>query len=295
MTDSQNIGAIIVTYNPEIERLEENISAVLEQFHDVLIVDNNSQNIKEIRAVVSKQSAVTIIELDDNMGIAYAQNIGVEYYQNLQNKWVLMLDQDTVIPENAYRRMISLPQFNSEQTGILGMRYLPIDTDLDVHKVTRIIASGNLINIDAWDKVGGFDNELFIDQVDFDFDYKLQLAGFDIWQIDSLKLKHDVGKKPTHIHYTKFLSKLFNLNIVEHSEMRQYYIQRNSLIMKKRYPEFVKQRNLAYLTLRMILFSFSYEKPFKKIKAGLKGLAEARHYDPKKDINFQEFKKSVTK
>ena len=295
MTETQNIGAIIVTYNPKIERLGENISAVLKQFHDVLIVDNNSQNIKEIREVGNNQ-AVTLIELDDNKGIAYAQNIGVRYYQNCQNKWVLMLDQDTVIPGNAYRLMISLPQFQSEQTGILGMRYLPRDTASDVHKVTRIIASGNLINIDAWDKVGGFDNDLFIDQVDFDFDYKLQLAGYDVWQIDSLKLKHDVGKMPTHVYYTKLLSKLFNLkHITEHSEMRQYYIYRNSLMIGKRYPEFVKKRSLAQFTLRMILLSLSYEKPFKKIKAALRGIAEASRYDPKEDTNFQAFKKSVTK
>lgn len=295
MTETQNIGAIIVTYNPEIERLGENISAVLKQFHDVLIVDNNSQNIKEIREVGNNQ-AVTLIELDDNKGIAYAQNIGVRYYQNCQNKWVLMLDQDTVIPGNSYRLMISLPQFQSEQTGILGMCYLPRDTDSDVHKVTRIIASGNLININAWDKVGGFDNDLFIDQVDFDFDYKLQLAGYELWQIDSLKLKHDVGKMPTHVYYTKLLSKLFNLkHITEHSEMRQYYIYRNSLMIGKRYPEFVKKRSLAQFTLRMILLSLSYEKPFKKIKAALRGIAEASRYDPKEDTNFQAFKKSVTK
>lgn len=293
MTGSQNIGAIIVTYNPDIDRLAENIAMVLNQFNNLLIVDNNSQNINEIRLIV-KNKNVSIIELDSNKGIAYAQNIGVKHYQNYYNKWVLMLDQDTIIPGNTYDKMTSLPQFNSEKTGILGMRYLPRGNEADVHKVTRIIASGNLINIDAWDMVGGFDNDLFIDYVDFDFNYKLQLCGYDIWQIDSLKLQHDVGTAPTHALYAKVLSKIFNLqHITEHSEMRQYYIYRNYLITKKRYPEFFEKRSIVQFTLRMIILSMAYEHPFKKIKSALKGISDAVHYDPEKDEKFQLFKKSV--
>ncbi|CAH0416490.1 glycosyltransferase [Periweissella fabaria] len=295
MTESQSIGAIIVTYNPEIERLTQNILAVLNQFNDVLIVDNCSQNINEIKAI-AKNKNVVIIALDNNMGIAYAQNVGVKHYQDNGNKWVLMLDQDTIIPENTYLKMTNLPQFQSKTTGILGMRYLPREGDLDVHKVTRIIASGNLINIGAWDKVGGFDNDLFIDQVDFDFNYKLQLTGYDIWQIDSLKMKHDVGKQPTNIKYARFLSNLFNLNnITEHSEMRQYYIYRNSIIIRKRYPEFFNNIGVVKFTLKMIILSFAYEHPFKKITAALKGISEAIRYNPVKDDKFQFFKKSVTK
>ncbi|XZO08075.1 glycosyltransferase [Weissella paramesenteroides] len=247
ITTKPVIGGIIVTYNPEIRLLIENISAVLNQFSDVLIVDNGSKNIDQIRSI-AVNDRVKIIELYENRGIAYAQNVGVKYYRDYGNDWTLMLDQDTVIPENAYNCMINLPQFKHKKTGILGMRYLPHTNELDVHKVTRIIASGNLVNIAAWNKVGGFDNELFIDQVDFDFDYKLQLAGYNIWQIDSLKLEHDVGKKPTHKYYSIILSKIFGLNhITEHSEFRQYYIYRNSLIMRKRYPEFIKRE--AYFNL----------------------------------------------
>ncbi|MDF8366780.1 glycosyltransferase [Weissella paramesenteroides] len=289
------IGGIIVTYNPEIKLLTENISAVLNQFSSVLIVDNGSQNINQIRSI-SVKNGVEIIELHNNRGIAYAQNIGIKYYQNYGNDWALMLDQDTVIPENAYNCMINLPQFKNKKTGILGMRYLPHVEGPDVHRVTRIIASGNLVNIAAWEKVGGFDNELFIDQVDFDFDYKLQLAGYNIWQIDSLKLKHDVGKRPTHTYYSRILSKIFGLNhITEHSEFRQYYIYRNSLIMRKRYPEFIQKRSLFQFILRMIILSFSYEHPLKKIKAAFNGIFEAMRYDPNEDLEFQRFKKSVAK
>lgn len=293
-TTRPEISAIIITYNPEIKRLTENISAVLKQFHTVLIVDNGSTNINDIKEALNDQK-VDIIELHENKGIAYAQNIGVAYFQEKGDGWVLMLDQDTVIPENAYERMTSLPQFNNEKTGILGMRYLPRDSDQDVHQVTRIIASGNLINIRAWDKVLGFDNQLFIDQVDFDFNYKLQLAGYDIWQIDSLKLNHDVGKMPTHIRYAQILNKLFDLNITEHSVMRNYYIHRNTLIVRKRYPELFEKPNMPKFILKMLILSFSYEKPFKKIKSALKGISDAAKYNVEDDHNFQKFKKSVDK
>ena len=47
----------IVTYNPDITRLVENINAIYNQVDNVIIVDNNSKNIAEIEQTIKAKEA----------------------------------------------------------------------------------------------------------------------------------------------------------------------------------------------------------------------------------------------
>ena len=55
---------------------------------------------------------------------------------------------------------------------ILGKRWKPQPPKPLFDKVERVIASGNIINLVEWKKVGKFDEILFIDEVDYDLCYK---------------------------------------------------------------------------------------------------------------------------
>ena len=46
--NSDTIGAGIVTFNPDIGRLKENIDAILPQVSELVIVDNGSANVDEV-------------------------------------------------------------------------------------------------------------------------------------------------------------------------------------------------------------------------------------------------------
>ena len=47
------IGALIVTFNPDLDVLLRNIQAIRQQVNRVLIVDNGSKNINEIRNMIT--------------------------------------------------------------------------------------------------------------------------------------------------------------------------------------------------------------------------------------------------
>ena len=49
MTDDKKYLAGIVTFNPDIERLNENISAIINQVDKVVVVDNGSENADDIK------------------------------------------------------------------------------------------------------------------------------------------------------------------------------------------------------------------------------------------------------
>ena len=64
----------------------------------------------------------------------------------------------------------------------------------DVIEVDKCITSASLVPVSAWNDVGGFNEELFIDFVDHDFCAKLKEHGYRILQIGSVKLSHELGK-----------------------------------------------------------------------------------------------------
>lgn len=62
----------IVTYNPDIKRLEENVKSVSEQVATIIIFDNGSKNKREIKSIEEKYQQIRIIFSSQNKGIAFA-------------------------------------------------------------------------------------------------------------------------------------------------------------------------------------------------------------------------------
>lgn len=298
------IGALIVTFNPDLKRLSDNINAIHNQVDVLVIVDNDSSNKKQIEELI-KESKIEIIELDHNMGIAAAQNIGMNFLQKEGATWGITLDQDSIVPLDMVSKYTHSKEFNDETTGILALQYLDptwnevqrrakLKSKLKNTEEIRVIASGNMVRIDAWRKVGGFDEWMFIDQVDFDFDAKVLLSGYKIWQINDIVMFHEVGKVIHNPILERLL--LFPKKSVfsDHSSFREYYIQRNTIVHAKRYPEFRRHRFQVIVSMIQSRRILVYSAPrLKKLSAAWKGIIDGMKYNPKKDKNFQKFRKSL--
>ena len=88
----------IVLYNPDIQRLEENLKSIFPQVDSVIMVDNGSKNTAEIDGFISlyTNSGVTLVRNIKNEGIAKALNQILDYALQNGVEWFLTLDQDTV-------------------------------------------------------------------------------------------------------------------------------------------------------------------------------------------------------
>ncbi len=162
---SKSTLAVVVTFNPEIELFKKNIAALSLQFERILVVDNHSDNIEEIKTASKIVPTIKIKELAKNLGIAAAQNFGLKEAVAAKINWLLLMDQDSVIPDNLiseYQKIID----NNEDIGL-------VTWDPNSKKISQkiienchwIVSSGSLVSVSGLKSVGGFDDRLFIDHV----------------------------------------------------------------------------------------------------------------------------------
>lgn len=229
-----DISAGIVLFNPDIKRLKENIDAVIVQCVHVYLVDNGSGNIDEVLELLKeyKKSKISVICNAKNHGIAKALNQLASAAQKDGYEWLLTLDQDSVSPCNIIEEFEKYITY--QDIGILCPVIYDRNKGEEIKakegsiEIDECITSGSLLNIKAWNKIGGFDENLFIDGVDFDICYRLKKNGYKILCIQSVVLLHELG----HIEYHRFL--FWRVLVKNHSAFRKYYIARNIIYIAKK-------------------------------------------------------------
>lgn len=150
----------IVTYNPNIKRLKENIDNIFFQVEDVCIVDNGSRNIDEIENLIKKYKNISLLKLNVNFGIAYALKKIMEYGNNNNYDWVLTLDQDSVANSNlisTYMKYIDIENLGMLTCNIVDRNFVENNkSSKEYEDVRQCITSGALMNTTAYkDVVGG--------------------------------------------------------------------------------------------------------------------------------------------
>lgn len=264
------ILAGIVTYNPDIQRLCENINACKKQVDKILIVDNFSLNINEIIKIIDNQ--IEIIFNNENRGIAYGLNQIHHYALSNNYEWFLTLDQDSVIYDELISKYNNYVISEKKKIGILTCIIRDRNDnrisafDFDSREVTMCITSGSYCNTQALNNVGGFDTDLFIDMVDLDICTKLTRSGYVILQLNYIGLLHELGKCKNY----KMFGQSFT--IFNETALRWYYISRNMVYLDKNMKIRCKKKWFIYL---FKIFFFENEK-IPKIKNYVWGFIDGK-------------------
>lgn len=267
------ICAGIVSYNPDIERLRLNVSAICSQVSKVYIVDNGSSNLSEVNHLAGVFSNVNTITNKENLGIATALNQLCEAADKDQYHWILTLDQDTVCSENLIEQLSRY--IDREDVGIISpaVRYEGWDSleiqasSSDCEEVKACMTSGSLTRIKAWKRVKGFREEYFIDFVDNEFCMKLRLAQYKIIRVNSCAMSHQLGESGTF----NFLG-VKKIKYTRHAPWRFYYMIRNNRAFIEEYkghlPVYKEYLKLWYILLKGVLFSKEKRKTIYYIRTG---------------------------
>ncbi len=272
-----------------------------------LIIDNGSSQsiILSLDELVEGRDAVELIKLNENMGIAHAQNTAIRHITEKDTalKYILTLDHDS-IPS---RDMIKCLETTFETIEKQGNRvaavgpviYDPRDNKflkfqkmkllfpgkIDPNKITSeslavevdgLNSSGTLISTIAFHVIGEFDSHLFIDHVETDWCFRAKAKGFKLYATNKTKLTHFMGDD---ICYYWFFRKN---SMPYRSPLRHYYLTRNSILLQKRnyIPAAWKASNILKLCFTYIYFGFFCEDRkhqrqciFQGIRDGMKDIS----------------------
>jgi len=290
-----NICAGIVLYNPEIERLKQNVEAILPQVDFIIFADNASINADELHTIFDNDK-IKWINNDKNNGVAGALNQLVKYADDSGYKWILTLDQDSVCDTSlvgelkaaigkydnvamssprVIDRKLDLPE-DSAQTPreTTAQRETTVQRETEpllpaIESIDMCITSGCLTNVKAVLEAGGFNERLFIDQVDHDMCLRLKRQGYTLLRVNSTVLIQEFGQKAVR---RRFLWKTVLYH--HHSPYRVYYQTRNMLFMVRKYGlEFTQHPRLYYWRLFVSFFiKFIYEpQRFSRLAAFIRG------------------------
>jgi rhamnosyltransferase len=236
---AHSVCAVIVTYNPSAGMMG-NISGILAQVTEVVVVDNGSRSdeLKPLRAV-SQTLGFHLIDNGENHGIAEGLNQGVLWAKNKKYSWVILFDQDSRVTDSFIPQMFaaweSHPQ--RERVGSLHPKYLDPDTGFEP-PVWRAEDGGPVISLTSgalmptwiFDKVGWFASEYFVDCVDFEYCFRLRAAGYLIADSRQAVLLHKAGNAQRTLNFLGF-----SFRPTHHSAMRRYYMSRNRVAVVRKY------------------------------------------------------------
>lgn len=230
------IAAVVVLYNPDYVQLKSNIESYIDEVDRLYIIDNSEIN-GMIPVPTSKEKKCVYVKYRENRGIATALNEAAKRAISDGYTWLLTMDQDSCCNPGMIQGMLNfIEEMPVENVAIvaacpdisIGKR----KTEKDWCLRETVITSGNLVNLSAYMCVGGYENKLFIDYVDYVFCLELRRYGYRIVQLNKLKFSHTLGcSQVKTIGWIKIIPSF-------HNALRRYYIMRNRSYMYRKYFKF---------------------------------------------------------
>ncbi len=264
-------AGVVVLFNPD-KTVIENISSYIHDIDKLYIVDNSAVSNETMFSCFDRAIYLPNYK---NLGIAAALNMGAKKALEDGYDFLLTMDQDSKFDDHGVEAMISC--IEKMHPNSLNAVYSPFHkTALSENEVLKgissplvVMTSGNIIDLKAYENVGGFKDWMFIDCVDFDFCLNLRRHGYNIIQLNDVVLNHNLGD----FEKRKLFGKTYLCD--NHSAFRRYYIVRNSFYIcdeyGKDYPAYCQaiMGDVRYGFFIVLMFE---KHKLKKLTRMIKGL-----------------------
>lgn len=218
------IMAIIVLYRENLYNTLTYKSLLANSNFRLFIYDNSPE---PMHLKSEFNDSYTYYHDESNKGLSVAYNMAAKYAQNRGYKWILLLDQDTSFVIDAKDKYIEMFEAHPEVKLFapnLKLKddswFSPILEDkprknglymfpgvYDINKY-RLVNSGLLINIEAFWKVGGYNDKVRLDFADFEFVKRFRKF-YDKFAIISTVAIQDFSSHETNVNKLIFRFKLY--------------------------------------------------------------------------------------
>lgn len=241
------IAAIVVTYFPNEILLMRLLKCISTDVAKIYIVDNTpTEDATWLKSewLIKSGFDIGYKSLEDNLGIAKAQNIGIDFSIQDGCDHVVFFDQDSAPPTAMLEKLIAAELkllASGIKVGSIGPIFLDEKTKhyapairhngLFIKKIEvtpykgnpvrsdYLISSGSLIRLSVLEEIGPMRVELFIDWVDIEWGLRAGNFGYMHFIIPDVVMLHSIGDQ-----FTSIGKREINL----HNDIRNYYIVRNA-------------------------------------------------------------------
>jgi rhamnosyltransferase len=244
-------AGVIIIYKPIINEVRDNIISYVDVLDHLYIVDNSDNSHEDVFLGLSNK--IEYIPNFNNLGISKVLNTIAVKSKKAGFSLLLTMDQDSRFPPNMAEKYLKYcKDFDWSDTAMLGINAIDFnkslsseeqEIELEYHDVPLLITSGSVINLKLIDKIGYFNEKLFIDCVDYDYCLRARLLKYKVRNIFGIYLFH-IGGLPT-----KFLGR----KVALYSPNRYYYIFRNHNYMWYKYI-----RHFPLLIIKNIIITMGF-------------------------------------
>lgn len=292
-SSTQRVGAVIVSYFPDVAALARNIEALTPQIAHIVLVDNGSApRLVSAMSALTNLGSITLISFSENHGIAAAQNAGIAHIQAMGLEYIVLFDQDSqAAPDMVEELLNAYDTHTAKGMRVAAAGALTIDArtgsvgkfavfshgrivqrscanESDVVLADTLIASGCLMPMSALKEIGMMNSDYFIDNVDTEWCIRARLNHWQLLGVPKAKLFHNLGDRTVRVWAGRWR------NVFVHTPLRDYYIARNTVLMLRTLNmPFSWKVALASRLLTFIVFSLLALAPrlgrMKKLGRGL--------------------------
>ena len=250
------IAALVILYQFE-EQCIHNIETYAKDVDILYAFDNSTTKNKELVNKLKLIDKLHYIDGKGNQGLSKAINRVAKLAIKSGYQWLITFDQDSYALNNIIEQMKEfIGTFpNIDTIGIISptiknelIKFTPVKNKISYNE--WVIQSGALHNLKAYLDINGYDEKLFIDQVDIEYCVRLTQKGYKIVKLNHAILMHNTQDNDIKIRWLKNGKKVITNKF---SPMRYYYFIRNNLYCAKKYkkdkPQYYAQliRNIEYL------------------------------------------------
>lgn len=251
-------SGVVVWFNPD-EEVIENIKSYIQEIERLYIIDNSNKDNSFLLSGCECQKKCEYISLGENKGLAYALNIGCDKAIEDGFEYILTMDQDSCFEDNAVDILKKVNEEENNKYAIIcpniksvyyenGEKKTAYYTCKKDEKVMPnwVITSGSLMNASVYQKVKGFDDEMFIAHLDVELGIKIFQANEKILMVGSAILEQRFGNSAPKKILWKTVYPSYD------KPVRSYYMVRNQIHLEKKYGKEIRSFIGCYIWKKFV-------------------------------------------
>ncbi|MFK0095475.1 glycosyltransferase family 2 protein [Pseudomonas sp. NPDC090592] len=287
------VGAVVVSYHPEMPVLNALLQSLLCQVQFLVLVDNGGgERFLEEDAAARQQ--VHYLSLGENMGLGTALNHAFDLAVEAGLDYFVTFDQDSHADDSLISKLaecmgaalrrdpncvavgphffdrregnkVSFPFYTSE-SGSITPAFATESPD-GLLKVDTLITSGMMVSVPAWQAKGRYDEGMFVDYTDTEWCFRVRSRGGSLYGCLNVEMGHALSDAPP--------IKILGLSFFEYSPIRRYFYFRNTVavIRMAHTPTLWKRRLAKGLLLRFFVNLMIDKHRVRSLRMMLRGVA----------------------